>query len=514
MIRFEDLMAARFLYQQLPERRDVLMAVLEQLKNDPGQRTLLSCMVDGRMLTREQASWVYTRVEAHKRERAVAIYGHILTQSGVPAAALTQLLQQLGDTDMNVMGDVVRARKLLPPEREQQLRFQARLAFDRDMANQVQAHLMTNQVAARLPTAPGQSGPLPHLNVLGSGVIKAPLPKSTAHEEAARIVQGTLSDADGELPGPAFRIPDRVDMSDPRTGKMLGPYRILGRIGAGAMGTVYLCDSQSDPKKPIALKLLPRDAGSDAQGRFKREILANSFFSHPGALDVYDAGQTETGYHYLAMEFFDGDDLSKVLEEMKKLPPRTALTLSRQVFETLGAAHDCGVIHRDVKPSNVLVDAEYQHARLMDFGIAIIKDIDGFERKIFHTVEGGVSGTPEYMSPEQAAGETLTPMSDLYSMGVVLYHTLAGRLPFHSETSGGFITCHMIEDPLPLTKADPSLRAQPREMLDLVDRLLAKDPAKRPDLPTILKTIDEVLPKVTDRGGSSRLLSFLGWRRA
>lgn len=515
MIRFEDVMAARFLYQQLPERRDMLMAGLESLRTDPGSRSFLASLVDNRLLTMEQASWVYTRVESHKRERHVAIYAHMLTQEGgVDPRQLDLVIQQVGDANVDVIGDVARARRLIEGAHEQQLRFQARLAFDRDMAQQVEQHLHSYQKPAPLlPNLPGGSKPVPGgLGILTSGVIKKPLPKSTGHEEVRKIIQGTLSDADGELPGPAFRIPKRVDMSDPRTGKMLAGYRILGRIGAGAMGTVYLCDHQDDPVKPVALKLIPKEAGKDAVGRFKREILANSFFSHPGALEVYDAGQTEAGYHYLAMEFFDGDDLEKVLEEVNKLPPKTAVTLMRQVFLTLKAAHDNGVIHRDIKPGNILVDADYSLARLMDFGIAIIKELDTFETKVFHTVEGGVTGTPEYMSPEQAAGETLGAKSDLYSMGIVLYHMLSGRLPYESETSGGFITCHMIEDPLPLTKADSSLRSQPKELIELVESLLIKDASKRPSLEQVIASIDEFMPRVTERG-TNRLLSFLGWRR-
>jgi hypothetical protein len=513
VIRFEDVMAARFLYQQLPERRDMLMSGLELLRTNPSARSFLATLVEGRLISREQASWVYNRVESYKRERHVAIYTHMVTQQGgVNGRQLEMVLRQLGDADPNVIGDVIRARRLIDPAIEQQLRFQARLAFDRDMAGQVEQHLHSYQ-APQLPNLPGAKVVPGALGILSSGVIKKPLPKSTAHEEVRKIIQGTLSDADGELPGPAFRIPHRVDMSDKRTGKMLGDYRILGRIGAGAMGTVYLCDRQDEPLKPVALKVLPKDAGQDAVGRFKREILANSFFCHPGALEVYDAGQTDAGYHYLAMEFFDGDDVEKVLEEVEKLPPKTAVILARKVFETLKAAHENGVIHRDIKPANILVDAEYTMARLMDFGIAIIKELDKFEAKVFHTVEGGVTGTPEYMSPEQAAGETLGPKSDLYSMGIVLYHMLSGRLPYESETSGGFITCHMIEDPLPLTKADPTLRNQPRELMALVESLLLKDARKRPDLDQVLASIDEFLPRIVERSGTNRLLSFLGWRR-
>ena len=516
MIRFEDLMAARIVFQQLPDQRDWLMRSLQALSDTAANRSLLSDLINSKLLTLDQAHYVHHQVEAHKRERHLALYLHLLGSAGVDNNTLVRLRQQVGqEANVDVVGEAICNHRILPRPREQQLRFQARLAFDRDMANQVSAHLAAHQS----PTPPHPTGGVPlgaQGGVLTSGVIRhspTAQPVAPAKEDVREILRGTLSDADESLPGPAFRIPSRVDMSDPRTGKQLAKHRILGRIGAGAMGVVYLADRQEEPDRPVAIKLLPPDASNDAKGRFKREILANGFFSHPGALDVYDAGKTEGGYHYLAMEFFDGNDLEQVLDEAEKLSPAAAVRLAQQLFQCLGAAHASGVIHRDVKPSNVLVDTELTTARLMDFGIALIKDLDGFEDQVFRTMEGGVTGTPEYMSPEQASGESLRPTSDLYSMGVVLYHMLSGRLPFESETSGGFMTCHMIEDPLPLVKAHSSLKGQPKELLDLVDRLLEKNPKKRPTVAEIDQTLTAVLPRLSERSGTSRLLSFLGWRR-
>ncbi|MBL4847852.1 MAG: serine/threonine protein kinase [Planctomycetes bacterium] len=512
VIRFEDLMAARIVFQQLPDQRDRLMHGLQVLSDSPGNRALLADLVGANVLTLDQAQYVHHQVEAHKRERHLSLYLHLLGVAGVDSNTLARLRQQVGyEAGVDETGEAVCNHRILPPQREQQLRFQARLAFDRDMANQVAAHLAAHR-------APAQNQPLgAQHSVLTSGVIRhdpSTRPVMPPKADVREILRGTLSDADESLPGPAFRIPARVDMSDPRTGKQLANHRILGRIGAGAMGVVYLADRQEEPERPVAIKLLPPDADREAKGRFKREILANGFFSHPGALDVYDAGKTEGGYHYLAMEFFDGNDLEQLLDEVGKLSPAASVRLALQVFQCLNAAHEAGVIHRDVKPANILIDGELTQARLMDFGIAVIKELDGFEDQVFKTMEGGVTGTPEYMSPEQAAGENLGPASDLYSMGVVLYHMLSGRLPFESETSSGFMTCHMIEDPLPLVKANSALKGQPKELLELVDQLLDKSPKKRPTGEEIDEVLTAVLPRLSERSGTSRLLSFLGWRRS
>jgi hypothetical protein len=524
MLRFDDLMAARVLDRQKPEQRATVLAALGRLRTATTSKSLLATLVEGDVITMDQARWVHAQVERYKRGRGVAIYGHLLAREGLPAERVKRFVDQLGpDADLNGLGDTVVAAGQLPPHREQQLRFQARLAADRDQATQVQTWAAANPGGGQKAGADEEqtqvdlANPLvvrPGQDLAGSGALRLPDPGASAvlrlgevgaalaapaQEEAKRIIRGTLSDADDELPGPQFRIPEWIDMSDPRTGKQLAGYRILGRIGAGAMGTVYLVDRQDDPKKPIALKLMPKDASSDARGRFKREILANSFFSHPGVIEILDAGETDQAHPYMAMEFFDGSDLSVILEAEKRLPPRRALSLARQVFEALAACHGAGVVHRDVKPANIMVSRDGEVAKLMDFGIAIVRELGEFEGAVFRSMEGGVTGTPEFMSPEQASGDSIGEASDLYSMGCVVYLALAGRLPFESETSQGFISCHMLEDPLPLVKAHTDMKALPKELLELVDALLNKNPSERPkNAKAVVEALDQVLPKMRD----------------
>jgi hypothetical protein len=505
-VKFEDLLAARLLSKQAPDKRQALLAALDALKVEGGSKSLLTTLVERQVLTMEQARYVHHGVERYKRSRGLAIYASLLAREGMNQDRVKQLCDQVGqEADMNQLGDLVLSMGQLPPAREHQVRFQARLALDRDQAQQLQAWVDQQKPAAAAAGAEaGEARATIGINVSGlhdsqrfdgSGVIKLP-----PMEEAQKIVRGTLSDADDELPGPQFRIPEWIDMSDPRTGKSVAGFRILGRIGAGAMGTVYLCDKQDEPKRPVALKLLPKDATQDARGRFKREILANSFFSHPGAIEIYDAGVTDQGHEYMAMEFFDGKDLSVVLDAEKRITAKRALTLMRGVFEALQAAHEAGLIHRDIKPGNILVNRDGESGKLMDFGIALIRDLGEFETKVFHSMEGGVTGTPEFMSPEQAGGDALTASSDLYSMGCVLYYMLSGRLPFESETSQGFVSCHLLEDPLPLAKAHADCKALPKELLDLVDGLLKKSPKQRPATAAdVIKAIDAILPKLKDK---------------
>ncbi len=544
MLRFDDLMAARVLDRQVPDKRAAILTAVGRLRGASSSKSLLTTLIEGEVLTMDQARWVHAQVERYKRGRGVAIYAHLLAREGLPGDRVKRFMDQVGpDSDLNNLGDAVVAAGQVTPQREQQLRFQARLAADRDQATQVQAWLAAHPApgseeqtqelappadllappdplssgALRLPPDPLSSGALrlpPDTGasaVLRLGSVGAAL-AAPVQEEARRIVRGTLSDADDELPGPQFRIPDWIDMSDPRTGKQLAGYRILGRVGAGAMGTVYLVDRQDDPQRPVALKLLPREASADARGRFKREILANSFFSHPGVIEILDAGETEQGHQYMAMEFFDGSDLSVILEAEQRLPARRALSLARQVLEALAACHAAGLVHRDVKPGNILVSRDGELAKLMDFGIALVRELGEFEGAVFRSMEGGVTGTPEFMSPEQAGGDALGAASDLYSMGCVLYVMLSGRLPFESETSQGFISCHLLEDPLPLARAHADMKALPKELTDLVDGLLRKAPEERPGAGAAVAAIDQLLPRLRDKTGRVGLWGML-WGR-
>ncbi|RMG16663.1 MAG: hypothetical protein D6731_05705 [Planctomycetota bacterium] len=516
MIRYEDLAAARWLHQRRPEQRALYLAALETVHGAPaGQRTFLGTLVAREAITAEQAHYVRREVERGLRARGLSLYAHLLARAGLPRERLEALVRALGpEGDANALGDRVVASGLLPAARERQLRFQARLALDRDMARQVERHLRAHPGAPLPPSAQRSEGTAAADPPLGSGVVRFDLPRTPSEAgELQAVVDGTLSDADAELPGPSFRIPDWVDMAHPKVGKSLAGYRILGLIGKGNMGEVYLADERTRPERPVALKLLGADAPEDARGRFRREILANSFFAHPGALEVFDAGETARGHHYLVMEFFDGQDLEKLLSEGGRLPAAQATDIARQVFETLAASHAARVVHRDVKPGNILVSWEGDVAKLMDFGIAVIGDLDGFEDRVFRSMEGLITGTPEYMSPEQASGEPVSPASDLYSMGATLYHMLSGRLPFLSETPGGYVSCHMLEDPPPLEEASPACADLPQELRDLVLALLAKDPAARPaSAADVAAALARMAEQLRTRP-SGRLFSFFGWRR-
>jgi hypothetical protein len=254
----------------------------------------------------------------------------------------------------------------------------------------------------------------------------------------------------------------------------IGRYRPVGVLGRGSMGRVYLAHDPNTDRR-VALKVassadeLESDATAQARERFLTEARAAGRLAHPGIVPVYDADvDAETGHPYLAMEWIDGPTLSRLLKERGPLPWRQAVALAAEVAEALDHAHARGIVHRDVKPGNVMIDPSGR-ARVTDFGIARIGDES-------RTLPGEVLGTPNFMSPEQLRGEKVDGRSDLFSLGSVLYQTLTGRPPFAAEHVGAVTHAVAHVEPEP-----PSARVEgiPRAVDRVIARALAKDRERR-----------------------------------
>ena len=252
-----------------------------------------------------------------------------------------------------------------------------------------------------------------------------------------------------------------------------GRYRIEQILGRGGMGIVYKAvDAQLD--ETVAIKTLPGDVmqrSPEDLERFKREIRLARKITHRNVLRTYDYGEAE-GVYFISMEFVRGYTLSELSEEVenRQMAPRVAVGVSRQICRGLQVAHEQGIIHRDIKPQNVLIDHKGE-VKLMDFGIARMA-----EAPEAMTQAGLIVGTPHYMSPEQVQGKQLDPRSDVYSMGVLIYEMLAGRRPFESSSLTGVLTAHITE------KAKPPIELRPeigRDINAIVMKCLEKDPKSR-----------------------------------
>jgi eukaryotic-like serine/threonine-protein kinase len=247
-----------------------------------------------------------------------------------------------------------------------------------------------------------------------------------------------------------------------------GRYRILRKLGTGGMANVYLAEDEVLGRR-VAIKILnDRHAGDDQfVERFRREAKNAAGLSHPNIVSIYDRGEAE-GTYYIAMEYLDGRSLKELIVQRGPAPVNVAIDYARQILAAIRFAHRHGIVHRDIKPHNVLVDGEGR-LKVTDFGIARA----GASQM---TEAGSIIGTAQYLSPEQAKGAPVDQTSDLYSVGVVLYELLTGVVPFSGETPVEIAMKHLSSPPEP-----PSTRRAeiPRELDFVVLRALAKDPADR-----------------------------------
>lgn len=252
-----------------------------------------------------------------------------------------------------------------------------------------------------------------------------------------------------------------------------GRYELGGSLGAGGMGRVVTArDRVLD--RTVAVKLVPveqaRSADPALTARFVAEARTAARFTHRHVVTVYDAGESD-GYLYIVTEFVDGTTLAHRLAERGALGVDESVRVGEQLLSALGAAHQAGIVHRDVKPSNVLLDAN-GNVKLADFGIA--KRLDDLEAAL--TAAGEFVGTPRYVAPEQAAGQRATPATDLYAVGVVMYEMLSGEAPFHAETPIATLLAHR-DAPVPdVRQTRPEV---PAALAAAITTAMAKQPADR-----------------------------------
>jgi serine/threonine-protein kinase len=260
-------------------------------------------------------------------------------------------------------------------------------------------------------------------------------------------------------------------------------YEILVTLGRGGMGVVYRArDRQLD--EVVALKLLrPEALGADPTQleRFKQEIKLARKITHRNVLRTHDFGDS-AGVPFISMEYVDGMELKSVIRSRGALPVGAGLGVAKQMCHGLGAAHEMGIVHRDIKPQNVLILPETAGLKIMDFGISTVSSVEPGTSGL--TTAGTVMGTPDYMPPEQAQGKPADFRSDLYSLAVVLFETFTGKVPFKAQSPMGVVVAHIQQAPPAPRSVNPKLSP---ELEAVILKGLAKDPAKR------WQTTDELL---------------------
>lgn len=259
-------------------------------------------------------------------------------------------------------------------------------------------------------------------------------------------------------------------------------YEIIEELGSGGMGKV-LKVFDSKVKEVVALKLLKPEIAAHEEiiERFSKELKFARKIVHKNVGRMYDINE-ENGIHYILMEYVPGEDLKSFIIRSRQLAIATAISIAMQILEGLKEAHRLGVVHRDLKPQNIMIDKE-GNARIMDFGIARSLEDQGASEA------GMIIGTPEYMSPEQAEGKEADQRSDIYSLGLILYEMVTGKVPFQGETALDIIKKHKTQEPPNPTELNPQV---PLDLARMILKCLEKDREKR------YQTAEEVLAELND----------------
>jgi eukaryotic-like serine/threonine-protein kinase len=269
---------------------------------------------------------------------------------------------------------------------------------------------------------------------------------------------------------------------DPLIGKVVdnGEYVVVDRIGSGGMGSVYKAE-QPSMNRMVAIKVLHSRFATrdDLVARFRREARAMSQLSHPNTARVYKYGALDDGSVYFVMDYLEGRNLAAEVRENGPMAAERAVHLMVQVCGALEEAHRAGIVHRDLKPENVFLTHQSGNAdfpKVLDFGLAKMSEKQMGRGSMMFTQQGMVFGTPEFMSPEQAQGEPLDRRSDIYSLALILYELITGKLPFDARTPLDMMKAHVRDPPTPLSERVPGKHFWPE-----LDAVIAKALAKNPD---------------------------------
>ena len=308
----------------------------------------------------------------------------------------------------------------------------------------------------------------------------------------------------GYLENPAIgKLAELVVGSGMEVGQEIGHYKIVKKIGAGGMGEVYLAEDTKLDRR-VALKILPQEFAEDTNrmSRFVREAKSASSLNNPNIITIHEIGEA-AGKHFIATEYIEGKTLRDSLQR-EKLSVKSTLEISIQIASALQAAHAAGIIHRDIKPENIMIRPDGL-VKILDFGIAKLSEppapanVSNLDEEAATTIKTGTTpgmiiGTANYMSPEQARGQSVDARSDIFSFGVVLYEIIAGKKPFEGETAMDVIGAILHKKPIPVNRLLPEI---PHEIERIINKMLRKDRDERyqkaKDLALDLKDIKEEL---------------------
>ena len=322
-------------------------------------------------------------------------------------------------------------------------------------------------VPAKGDSSASNPGPLDDATI--SDVPLPPAPPPVKPPTRVANPDATLSDSLPPLTPAGVRPLSGIYIKEAilQPGDLIGArYEILALLGEGGMGSVYKAMDR-EVERTVALKLIRPELASNPAilARFKQELLTAHQVTHKNVIRIYDISEAD-GVKFITMEFVEGHDLRRILTDKGKLPIEKAVEIIRQVCLALDAAHTAGVIHRDLKPQNIMQEAKTGRILVMDFGLARTIGGDGM------TQTGALLGTIEYMSPEQSMGKTLDQRSDIFAVGLIFYELLVGKTPYKADTAMASLLRRNQERAVPAAELDSSV---PKALSDIVSKCLERD---------------------------------------
>lgn len=519
VIEASDIIDAQVLVQlELLPATDVRQQLLD-MAEDPSPRDLVNRLIDTGKLQSDDADTVRHRT---------ALYMHVWSEDSylrqlelrckIPKTVVVDMLIQLEQSAYRrrLGAELVRHKKL-SDELDASIQAQSESALSAQKRQLVDNHRGRDFAGIAQPLINGSTLDPEDFKISTLFRSKRTIALVDSRRLAALRLEADEADVADEAdeselptptpaPQPATAAPDEISDADrsaaarrvERSGRLgtlkaIADYDVVELLGQGGMGAVYLCRAAGDGAF-CAVKVLLGTANETDRGRFLREVEITEAVSHPNVIALLDSGETDEGLSYMVVPSLFGKDLRHYLRaaEGAGLPPSMVCDVFEQLLEALEACHAQKVVHRDLKPENVFVIAGGKHKiRLLDFGVAKFHHEKMLEGSAYRTQNRAIVGTPVYLSPDAITNDKIDGRTDLYSLGVMLFEMLTGKLPLESPTPEGFIGQHLICPPLTLSQARPETE-WPEALEDLLAAMLAKGRKKRPEsCAAILKSLRE-----------------------